>query len=254
MTHIGGMLASDQFGAVMPIHAPAIAVGREVAFSGMHSLAFRYRSDATQVAQILPKAVEIDRHPIVSIIFASYGISGFGSYLEFIQMVDCRFRGEATTYTPHIYVTSEPAMFAGREWYGWPKQLANIKFEPNERKSDGLIHATMSRPAGVECASGLFRNARRVDGIPETGAATRSMALRMIPSALPGNSPAVCELSLVDSVTYPGEIWVGDGSLRLANESQLDPLHRLPIVELLDTTLVRNASMTLTAATETYPI
>jgi acetoacetate decarboxylase len=69
-----------------------------------------------------------------------------------------------------------------------------------------------------------------------------------------GAQPSVCELVPTTVTTNSGEVWAGTGSLRLSGASDFSPLHRLPVVKGLGATLVRHFSMTLTAATETYPL
>jgi acetoacetate decarboxylase len=49
-------------------------------------------------------------------------------------------------------------------------------------------------------------------------------------------------------------MWSGQGSLRLTGASDFSPLHRVPIAEILATTLRRQATMYLTPPEETYPL
>jgi len=78
--------------------------------------------------------------------------------------------------------------------------------------------------------------------------------LKVIPSAVPGQRPPIAELVPVATTTHGGEMWVGQGSLRLTGASDLTPMHLVPIVENLGATLLVGAEMTVTNPTETYPL
>lgn len=254
MTRIQGKLTSDLFAQVGPIHVPSYVPRETVNFSDVDMLTFRYVTDAASVSKILPSSLELDENPIANILFISYGLSGVGAYREFVQQVSCRFRGKKVHFTTHIYVDNEPAMLSGREWLGWPKQLGKIGLDVLKRTQDGLVHASLHRPEELLLASALFRPGLRLPDVPENASGVPNFNVRIIPSAIPGKPPVVSELVCTTLTTTSGQVWSGEGSLHLTGASDFSPLHRVPVVNLLDTTLVHDATITLTCPTETFPI
>lgn len=52
-------------------------------------------------------------------------------------------------------------MIVGREIMRFPKQLADIDFDPYRRSTDGLVAAKLERPAGVPIVTAEFRARNR---------------------------------------------------------------------------------------------
>ena len=250
-----GLLSKDHFAPVVPVHAPAYLIAPAIDFGGVDMLTLTYRTDADTAAHIVPDALELDDNPVVTLSFLHYGISGAGSYNEKVHSIACRYRGRPVGYVPHIYVSNEPAMSAGREWLGWPKMLADITFSTRTATIDGLITARLERPTGLDLAVAQFIPTQRLDSQLLTAAGGNvTMNLRVIPSPVPGREPTVTELVPSTMTALAGEIWAGHGSVHLTGASEFTPLHRLPVVEVLGATLIRNATMRLTAPAETYPL
>ncbi|MEW5809172.1 MAG: acetoacetate decarboxylase family protein [Actinomycetota bacterium] len=250
-----GLLTKDRFAPVVPMHAPAYHIAPAIDFGGVDMLTLTYLTDADTAAQIVPDVLELDDHPVVTLSFLNYTISGAGSYREVVQSIACRHREQAVGYVPHIYVTNEPAMIAGREWLGWPKMLADITFSTHTTTLDGLIIARLERPAGLELATAQFVPTQRLDSQILTAAGDNvTMNLRVIPSPVPGQEPTVTELVPSTMTALSGEVWAGHGSVHLTGISEFTPLHRFPVVEVLGAMLIRNADMRLTAPTETFPL
>ena len=250
-----GMLTKERFAPVVPVHAPSYLPAPTVDFGDVDMLTVTYRTDADRAATIVPDALEMDDDPVVTLSFISYGISGAGSYREVVHSIACRHRGRPVGYVPHIYVTNEPAMLAGREWLGWPKLLADIDFTTRTDTVDGVITARLERPSGLEVAVAQFVPGRRLDGGVLTSAGENvTMNLRVIPSPIPGEPPTVTELVPSTMTALSGDVWTGQGRLHLTGTSELAPLHRFPVLETLGAMLVRKADLRLTAPTEVYPL
>ena len=54
-----------------------------------------------------------------------------------IQLVRVSFRGETYLYCPFIYTDAEAPMAAGREVWGWPKKMADLKFAVGQSLGEG---------------------------------------------------------------------------------------------------------------------
>jgi acetoacetate decarboxylase len=92
----------------------------------VNQVTFSYRTHTDAAARLLPAALEIEENPQVSVMFLSYGFSSVGPFRDYIQLVHARFRGEAVGFVPHIFITNERGMIAGRGREGYPKMLASI--------------------------------------------------------------------------------------------------------------------------------
>lgn len=250
-----GLLTKDRFAPVGPVHAPAYLIAPTIDFGDVDMLSITYLTDADSAASIVPDALELDDQPVVTLSFLNYGISGAGSYREVVQSIACKHGDQSVGYVPHIYVTNEPAMIAGREWLGWPKMLADITFSTQTTTLDGLITARLERPAGLDLAVAQFVPTQRLDSQILTAAGDNvTMNLRVIPSPIPGQAPSITELVPSTMTALSGEVWAGQGSVHLSGASEFTPLHRFPVVQTLGAMLIRHADMRLTAPTETYPI
>jgi acetoacetate decarboxylase len=254
MSSISGKLTKERFGPVVPVHASAYQIAPTMHFTDVDVLTFTYRTDPEVVAEILPAPLEIDENVAGSVTFVSYGVTGVGAYREAVHQVHCRLHGAEVGYVAHIVVTNEPAMLAGREWLGFPKVLGDVEFDARRQTTDGLITASVERPAGVPLATGLFRPGDFLGDLPEPPVSYTHINLKVIPSAVAGRPPAVAELVPTTMTMLSGRMWTGTGSVRFTGASEFDPMHRIPVVESLGATLVTGATLRLTAPDETYPL
>ncbi|MBP1823304.1 acetoacetate decarboxylase family protein [Mycobacterium sp. OAE908] len=237
--------------AVVPVHTPAYPMPSTCHFSDVDMLSFTYRTDAQMAARVVPSMLTLEERPKCTLAFLSYGVSPAGPYREVFQSISCRLDGRRYRYIVHIYVTNEPAMVAGREWLGWPKQLATIRLDDNCDDVLGIITAELARPASVPLAFAQFRPQQRV--AMTEGAEVSALNLRIIPSAIAGQPAAIREFIPSTLTPEGGEVWLGEGSLRLTGASDFAPLHLLPVEEMGAAMLIRKTSMTLQAPTETFP-
>jgi len=51
--------------------------------------------------------------------FLSYGVSSVGPFREYIHIIHARFRDEDVGFVPHIFISNERGMLAGREREGY---------------------------------------------------------------------------------------------------------------------------------------
>jgi len=203
----------------------------------------------------LPTDLEIEEDPKVSVMFLSYGFSSVGPFREYIHIIHARFRGEEVGFVPHIFISNERGMLAGREREGYPKLLGEIEFDMNQSNVYGLVTARLSRPAGVTLAQGIFRPRELVGEIStDEPRVVNAIGLRVFGSAVPGGPLAVCELVPSALEFFSGEIWSGDGSLMFTGASAFSALHQLPIVGTLEAVAFYNSAFRLLRPTQTYPL
>ncbi len=218
-------------------------------------MTFSYRTNTEAAAALLPADLELAENPKVSVMFLSYAFSSVGSFREYIHIIHARFRGEEVGFVPHIFITNERGMLAGREREGYPKLLGEIDFNMNETNVYGLVTAKLSRPAGVTLSQGIFRPRELIAEIkPDEPRVVKALGLRVIGSAVPGGPLAVCELVPSALEFYMGEVWSGDGTLMFTGSSAFSKVHELPILSDVEAIAFYNSAFRLRRPTETYPV
>src|SRR5216684_3151874 len=248
-----GKLTRSNLAQTMPVHADPLSF-TTASFRGVNQVTFGYRTKTDAAAVVLPADLEIEENPEVSVMFLSYGFSSVGPFREYIHIIHARFRGEDVGFVPHIFISNERGMLAGREREGYPKLLGEIDFDMNQSNVYGLITARLSRPAGVTLAQGIFRPSEFVGEISaDKPQVVKALGLRVIGSAVPGVPLAVCEFVPSELEFFSGEICSGDGTLMFTGASQLPTVHRLPIVGDVKATAFYNSAFRLHRPTETYP-
>ncbi|MDG9757907.1 acetoacetate decarboxylase family protein [Pseudomonas chengduensis] len=251
---VNGKLTRSNLAQTMPVHADPLSF-TNASFTGLNQVTFSYRTHTEAAAALLPAELEIEDNPKVSVLFLSYGFSSVGAFREYIHVIHARFRGEEVGFVPHIFISNERGMLAGREREGYPKLLGEIDFDMSQPNVYGLITAQLSRPADVVLAQGIFRPSELLGEISSDAPhVLKSIGLRVIGSAIPGGPLAVCELVPSAMEFYSGQIWSGDGSLMFTGASSFSPLHELPIVGAVEAIAFFNASARLRRPAETYPL
>ena len=78
---------------------------------------------------LLPRPLKPTEKPLVMAFIAKYPETNFGlSYLESALSIQCQFKDERGVYILSMPVDNDIAMAAGREFYGYPKKMANFQF------------------------------------------------------------------------------------------------------------------------------
>jgi acetoacetate decarboxylase len=249
-----GKLTRSNLAQTMPVHADPLSF-TNATFRGVNQVTFTCRTNTAAAAALLPAELEIEEDPEVSVMFLSYGFSSVGPFREYIHIIHARFRGEEVGFVPHIFISNERGMLAGREREGYPKLLGEIDFDMNQPNVYGLVTARLSRPAGITLAQGIFRPGELVGQISaDEPQVVKAIGLRVFGSAVPGGPLAVCELVPSALEFFSGEIWSGDGSLMFTGASTFSALHELPIVGTVEAIAFYNSAFHLRRPTETYPL
>ena len=77
-----------------------------------------------------------------TIFITEYPESNLGPYNEALIMLYCSYKGNPGAYVFNIYVDSEEALTAGREIYGYPKKMCDIKLSPIQ---DNKVSGSLTR-------------------------------------------------------------------------------------------------------------
>src|SRR6266446_548306 len=246
-------LSRSSSGQTMPVHAEPLGF-TNASFRAVNQVTFSYRTSTEAAAVLLPTEMEIDENPKISVMFLSYGFSSVGPFREYIHIIHARFRDEEVGFVPHIFISNERGMLAGREREGYPKLLGEIDFDMDQSNVYGLVTARLSRPAGITLAQGIFRPSEFVGEISaDKPQVVKALGLRVIGSAVPGGPLAVCEFVPSELEFFSGEIWSGNGTLMFTGASEFSAVHHLPIVGDVKATAFYNSAFRLHRPTETYP-
>src|SRR5258707_6843387 len=199
-------------------------------FRAVNQVTCSYRTNTEAAAALLPTELEIDENPKISVMFLSYGFTSVGPFREYIHIIHARFRDEDVGFVPHIFISNERGMLAGREREGYPKLLGDIEFDMNQPNVYGLITARLSRPTGFVLAQGLFRPSEFLGEITE-GKPTviRTLGLRVVGSAVHGGPLSLCEFVPSALEFIGGENLSGERPLLFLSTSEVHALYPLPI-------------------------
>ncbi len=233
-----GRLTLDQFGATMPVTAPAIQ-DSPFWYRGVDMMFVQYRTDEEAIQRILPEGLEMQDDPVAVVTVADYHFSTFGPYPETILAVPCLLDGEPVSYTHYLFTDQEAPLIAGREVWGYAKKLAHIEIINQSEQTMGIVE----RPKGNRILTAVMRT---VDNVPgDDFAAAPSISLKMIPNAEDqGNrGQSICQLVRTEYEIAPvvgtdgiTEMWSGPGSLVYDAQSANDPWHELPVREVMGCT------------------
>jgi acetoacetate decarboxylase len=194
-----------------------------------------YQGDTERVARHLPPGVTPATDPVTCIAWVcNYPFTTFGTYNEAIMIVQAEFEGETFLYCPFIYLDADAPMAAGREIWGWPKKLADCKFDmggPGPGYREGILFS-VERPTGKRLLT-VTMSPERPATMEDVGS-TPHLTLRHIPGAEAGSPPSVLELIRTDTATTPcasadgsPDIWSGRCEVTMDSSSASDPLQDL---------------------------
>lgn len=112
----------------MPWSAPVFPAPPH-SWKGVDVAAFTFVPDSDGLAEILPPGIE-PAAGLGMITMLSYPPSEIiRPFKELVVLVPVEVDGVAGNYIPHIYVTTDEALIAGREIAGYPKLIAEIEWE-----------------------------------------------------------------------------------------------------------------------------
>jgi acetoacetate decarboxylase len=212
----------------MPVDAP-LYPAPPYHYTGAQIATIVYLSDPAAIAALVPPPLTLAGPPAVSLVIAQYASSSIGPYAEAVQMLMCQFGTTQLLYVPHMFVTTDAAMAAGREIWGFPKKLAQIQLT----NANGAISGSVQRPAGVAICSATMQQGAAMD--PKTLPSYPAATLRLIPNPAVGAAPNVEIVSVPASPLQ--SVWTGtDAACQYSGASTSDPWHLLPVRQVIAAT------------------
>jgi hypothetical protein len=176
-----GTLSPDVYlKQTMPGQAPLYPT-EEYTYRDTEMSLVAFTTDEDKAAALIPKELQLVKIPQLPgqasavAVFAKYrGNDQVGPYMEVIIDLPVLYKGQLYLYVPYIYVDTDAAMAAGREFGGYPKKLANIQM----RHYGSLWLGTMSRgtaqqksadPNFSDIVSVSMKKAGRLFAVPLSG-------------------------------------------------------------------------------------
>jgi len=279
----------------MPGHAPLYPAGGPFIYRDTEMTLVAFATDEAKAAALIPEELQLVSIPQLPgqasamLVFANYRENDqIGPYMEAIVNIPVIYEGQLYLYVPFIYVDTDAAMAAGREYGGYPKKLANIQM----RSYGALKLATMSRstmqekaadPNFSEIASAsmsmggqLFSIPLPADAMPQlpfpynlilpmpaaTGApqdyVLTTMGLRRIPGVGPGeggsDDAVIAELVSSPWKVSEGEVFAANDISIAFNPSDEDPIAQmLPINSIIGGAILHAETM-VTSPSEDWKV
>lgn len=239
-----GKITRESIGYSLPVDQPLFEPF-PYTYKNITILTYTYETDRAAALELLPAQFELPPGPAIArMIFANFEFSSLGFYNEVAQAIVCFYRQPDGTlmtektkedavpkkfvYPTRFHVTSDRAMAAGREILGIPKKIGVINF----RKGAEYL-CTLESPAGLPICSAVLVPGTKLPVLfpmPPTSYAS----IRVIPNydldPIKPFNPSIRQLLESGWVLRSGELWSGTGSVHLTGASNLDPYHKLPIL------------------------
>ena len=94
----------------------------------------------------LPPELEPIEYGFDSIFISEYPDSTIGPYNENLILLNCNYKDQQGSFVLNIYVDSDEALTAGREIWGYPKKLCDIKLSPIEKIDEkNIVKGSLTR-------------------------------------------------------------------------------------------------------------
>ncbi|MFF3024424.1 acetoacetate decarboxylase family protein [Gottfriedia sp. NPDC057948] len=268
MTLTKGKLTKSSLGASMPSHAPlypSISADEKWDWTNIDVVIVDYLTDEKVATEILPEQCSLVPIPNAlgqaasKLILANYRGGSLEPYYEIVQGIPCIHNEQLFMYVANIYVTTDSAMAAGREIWGFPKKIADVTFENN----GGDFKIEVSRQ-GHKLISCSFKEGGKLVSVPLPANESIElpppynmnwplppangtpqpivlpiMTLRHIPNFHGCNDQwATVQLVGTNWSLDKGEMTVGEAALDFY-PSEKDPIAKLPVNMILDAVLYR---------------
>jgi acetoacetate decarboxylase len=215
-------------------------------FYGTETLSIIWETKQDIVEKLLPPPLEPFDTPIARAYVCEFPKTNFGiSYHETALMLLCKYKGEVGAYVLAMHVNNDMGMALGREMFGYPKKMAEIKFKPGRVGASGWgkrrgvklvemgskVMKTISEEESIEMQIGPFEGQNTVfvyKHFPAQDASGFDYPPRLI------RSP----------VTYSRKITkVGHGNIKFT-PSKYDPWNVVEVVKMVGATYtVGNTAM-----------
>lgn len=192
-----------------------------------------YNVDGENVKELVPSPLKISKSPMVICFVAHYeksyvasspdALTSWSSYNEAATFIEAKIKTETSRekglFCTSMFVTTDVAMAAGREIYGFPKKIAQIKLFDENGKKVGTVERN-----GIEIMRIAVELSKDVDELPG-GQAMKVITFKQIinPEC---NGVELSEFVSTELVFDPKIIKMGNAAI-MFNKSKRDLLYLL---------------------------
>jgi acetoacetate decarboxylase len=189
------------------------------------TMVIMFQTTPEALRDLVPKPLVPNPQNIMLFINSRLFASGLGQYNETILGAPVAFEGKPGNYCVYLLLDHDIPIAAGREIWGFPKKLGQIKME----EKDGVLTTTVER-AGITLVRAAMELSQLVK--PEAGNPPL-FNLKLIPSVKKDAPPDVMQLTsttLENLKVY--RVYTGKATLEFGT-SPADPFHKIPIKGVL---------------------
>jgi len=198
------------------------------------------------IAKLLPPPLKPVPYPIALAFIAHYPSTNFDvTYRETALFISAAFNGEVGGYCLAMPVTSDIAMAAGREFYGFPKKLADIHYRKDGDTVEGWTERRGTRFMEIRARlTGTFNNSAMKDVLAampttEDGSSKRtSYNFKHFPAPEGGAFDYSPRLVKQETVFRPKEMQFGEAEI-IFEPSDYDPWAEVEVVKMLGAVYTR---------------
>jgi acetoacetate decarboxylase len=201
-------------------------------FRNAEILTLAWRTTEAAVRRLLPPPLEPASDVVLAHIYRMNDTDWLGPYFESNVSVGCRLaaKGIAGSYSPYLVLGSDVGVAHGREVHGQPKKFGEPKLD---YRGDLVVGSVMRN--GIDVLTGTMAYKQRPDTLDSLKIHfdfAENINLKAVDHI--DGRPAIRQLTarrLADVKVH--ECWGGPCTVELRPNAQL-PVHRLPVVEMLD--------------------
>lgn len=166
----------------------------------MRAIVLLFQCAPSVKQKYLPPELEAIEYGFDSIFISEYPDSTIGPYNENLILLNCNYKQQMGSFVFNIYVDSDEALTAGREIWGYPKKLCDIKLSPLiENNGKKLIKGSLTRKGitFLELEAEILNNPPGMDpkGMVEN---MPLYNLKLIPDVADNSKPALRQLTQTD--------------------------------------------------------
>lgn len=198
------------------------------------------------IARLLPSPLKPSNHPIALAFVAYYPSTNFDvTYKETALLISAAFNGEEGGYCLAMPVTSDMAMAGGREFFGFPKKMADIHYKKDGDTAEGWTERRGTRFMEIRARlTGKFNDPSMQDiltanPMAEDGSSKRtSYNFKHFPAPEGGAFDYNPRLVKQETVFRPKEIQFGEAEI-IFKPSNYDPWAEVEVVKMLGAVYTR---------------
>jgi acetoacetate decarboxylase len=213
-----------------------------VEYKNVWQIVVIFRTTSEIIEELVPKPLVGNPDNLMFIQISHLFADAFGTYNELFLGVPVIAQGKpAASYSLYLLLDNDMAICGGREIWGYPKKLGRVSLE----EKDGVVVGRAER-GDIEIVKAAVQLS--MIGTPEdmeaAGGSAVNINTKLIPSVKANVPPEVYQLTATTITNIKVHALYKGAATMEFGMSPADPLHKIPIVEVLGGTYL-NADFTL---------